>query len=545
VTVPASVGLALIADDLVAVALGDKWAPVVPLLQVLSVCCLIRSLGVLLSPVLFAQYRTAFLFKWNASALVVMTFAFWGGAAWSGALGVALASVIVYPLLTVWMARAAFRELGIGWYTIWDELRPVVRAAVVMTGWMVLLEAVRVAEVGHPLARLAFMSVSGAVVYAVTIIWWGGRLTTELAEVASWVFLRAHSVPAADKRISAGGPAAGDGRYARCPHPDSSRGDSGGDLIRSAKAHVKDFFSERARAWADGYKAIEPRTLNTRNLMSRQRFALEMLEAGAPRASKVLDVGCGPGEMARELSRRGYEVWGVDIAEPMIRYARVHCGSGRFLAGDLEHLPFRDNTFDAVVCLGVVEYLDTTERSLREVWRVIRPGGKALISTASAISPLYHVDRVLISLMAAARPLYHFVKYQLRGRLAPVHQDLSVGFVHRRFYPWRWGRLLRSVGLETEEWVCHGWGWYRSWLGLLTELLSQKGELVRHILERSFGQVAVRRATNKFVRNRALNWVLSEQIVRVRAVKVMSTPLSPAPGPPVRSARLASGEARA
>jgi SAM-dependent methyltransferase len=327
------------------------------------------------------------------------------------------------------------------------------------------------------------------------------------------------------------GPAAADGRDARCPHPDPSPEESRCNLRRSPKAHVKDFFSERARAWADGYKAIEPRTLSALNLISRQRFALEMLEAGAPRASKVLDAGCGPGEMARELTRRGYDVWGLDIAEAMIRYARERCGSGRFQAGDLEHLPFRDNTFDAVVCLGVVEYQEAAERSLREIWRVLRPGGRAVISTASAISPLYLVDRTLIRLTDAARPLYHFVKYRLRGRQAPMNRDARAGCVHRRFYPWRWGRLLRSVGLEPEEWVCHGWGWYRSWLGLLTELLSRKGELIRHILERFCGRVAVRRASNKFVRNRALNWLLSEQLVRVRAVKVMLTPLSPTPGP--------------
>jgi ubiquinone/menaquinone biosynthesis C-methylase UbiE len=290
--------------------------------------------------------------------------------------------------------------------------------------------------------------------------------------------------------------------------------------MKGAKAHVRDFFSERAREWSDLYTAIEPQALDTRNLLSRQRFALEMVEAGAPRDSKVLDAGCGPGEMARKLTRRGYEVWGVDIAEPMIRYARERCGSGRFQAGDLEHLPFRDSTFEAVVCLGVVEYLETDERSLREIWRVLRPGGRAVISTSSAIAPLYHLDRMLIGLTAAARPMHHFVKYRLRGRLAPVHQAPWGGFAHhRRFYRGRWLRLLRSMGLEPEEWLCQGWGWHYSQLGLLAQLLSRKSEPVRRILERSFGRAALRRATSTFVRNRAINWVLAEQLVRVRAVK--------------------------
>jgi ubiquinone/menaquinone biosynthesis C-methylase UbiE len=295
--------------------------------------------------------------------------------------------------------------------------------------------------------------------------------------------------------------------------------------MKKSKAQIKEIFSERAREWADVYALLDARALHTRNLIARQKLALEMVEAGAQRASKVLDAGCGPGEMARELTRRSYEVWGIDIAEPMVRYARERCGLGRFQAADLENLPFRDNTFDAVVCLGVVEYLETAERSLREIWRVLRPGGSAVISTASAVSPLYHVDRIVVSLTAAARPLYDFIRYRLRGRLAPVRQDpcdgfLGDGFLHRRFYPWQWRRLLRSVGFEPEELVCHGWGWYRSWLGPLTELLSRRGEVVRHILERLFRPVALRQATNAFVRNPALNWLLSEQIVRVRAPKL-------------------------
>jgi ubiquinone/menaquinone biosynthesis C-methylase UbiE len=302
-------------------------------------------------------------------------------------------------------------------------------------------------------------------------------------------------------------------------------GDSGVKLMQSSKAYLKDFFSERAKEWADVYTGSRPRSLDTRNLISRQRFALEMVEAGVPRASKVLDAGCGTGEMARELTRRGYEVWGLDIAEPMIRYARERCGSGRFQAGDLEHLPFRDNTFDAVVCLGVVEYLDADETSLREMWRVLRPGGRAVISTPSALAPLYHLDRMLIGLADAARPVSGFVKYRLRGKLAPVCQAPWRRFAHhRRVYPRRWLRLLRSVGLEPEDWVCQGWGWHGSRLGTLAQCLSQKSDSAWYILERLFGRVVLRRATNAFVRNRALNWVLAEQLVQVRAIKYSASP---------------------
>jgi ubiquinone/menaquinone biosynthesis C-methylase UbiE len=288
--------------------------------------------------------------------------------------------------------------------------------------------------------------------------------------------------------------------------------------MMSSKEHVKRLFSDRVRDWAAHYSDLEARTLQAQNLFSRQRFALEMVEAAVPRASKVLDAGCGTGDMVAKLIGRGYEGWGLDMAEPMIRYARDRCRSDRFWVGDIEHIPFRDNSFDAVVCLGVIEYLDTDEQALREIWRVLKPGGQAVVSTPSAISPLHHMDRVVLGLMTAARPLYQLVKYRLRGRRAPFDQP-SRRVANRRYSRGSWLRLLRSVGLEAEEYICHGWGWYGSRLGLLVLVLSRKEGLVRRCLERFIGGASLRRASDRFVRSRALNWLASEQLVRVRAVK--------------------------
>jgi len=109
---PAVCGAALVADDLVSIAFTDKWQPMVPLLRVLCVFGLIRSLDVLLPPVLFARYRTAFLFGWTVVLLLVMPFAFLTGAVSFGAAGVALALIVVYPIIMAWMAREALRELA-------------------------------------------------------------------------------------------------------------------------------------------------------------------------------------------------------------------------------------------------------------------------------------------------------------------------------------------------------------------------------------------------------------------------------------------------
>jgi SAM-dependent methyltransferase len=252
--------------------------------------------------------------------------------------------------------------------------------------------------------------------------------------------------------------------------------------------------------------------------MSHQRFALEMVEATLPPSSTILDVGCGSGVMAAKLMEQGYAVWGIDFAEPMIRHAQQLCGSDQFVVGDVQDLPFPDNAFDGVVSLGVMQFMDSDEQALREIWRVLRPGGKAVIATPSGTSLLQHADRVVLSAVARLRPAYYLLKYGLRGR--PAHSPESPArIVDRRYSRWTWLGLLRGLRYEPEEWICHGWGWFRSPLSLLVQRLAMGGAVLRRGLERLFGQDVLARACSAIVRSRALNWFAAEQIVRVRAIK--------------------------
>jgi len=291
--------------------------------------------------------------------------------------------------------------------------------------------------------------------------------------------------------------------------------------MASWKHQVKNRFSEQATEWAACYADPEP-TLSSQHLISRQRFALEMVEAAMPPSSRILEAGCGAGVMAAKLIKRGYAVWGIDLAEPMIRHARQLCESDPFGVGDIEHIPFPDNTFDVVVSLGVIEYLESDEQALREVWRVLRPGGRAVIAIPNGRSPLRRLDGVVPRVVAVLRPAYHLVKYRFRARPAPSSERFA-GTVHhapyRRFYRRRWLRLLRGLNFEPEEWICHGWGWLSSPLGFLVQSLSMKQAVFRRGIERLVGRALLSRASDTFVRSSALNWLAAEHIFRVRAIK--------------------------
>jgi ubiquinone/menaquinone biosynthesis C-methylase UbiE len=266
----------------------------------------------------------------------------------------------------------------------------------------------------------------------------------------------------------------------------------------SAKGEVEELFTKTVDDWARFYDDQNPPTLTAQNLVSRMRFTLEMLGAAVQPGSKVLDVGCGAGQLVAELNRRGYEAWGVDISEAMVNHAREQYESDRFRVADIEQLPFSDNSFDGIVCLGVLEYLNQDDAALREMWRVLKPGGRAIITTPSSICPFYYMDRLYQKIRFLVRPVARGIRYGLLKRPRPASRALPA-VVHRRYSQRSWVEVLQTHGLELEDWVCHTWGWYS------LEWILRQGPLCR--------------ASDRFARNPWMNWLASDQIACVRARK--------------------------
>lgn len=100
---------------------------------------------------------------------------------------------------------------------------------------------------------------------------------------------------------------------------------------------------------------------------------------------EVLDLGCAGGFMAEALDDRGAWVTGIDPAAEAIAAARAHARQeGRTIAYDVgvgEDMPYEDARFDAVVCVDVLEHVSDLDQVVREVARVLRPGGLFLFDT--------------------------------------------------------------------------------------------------------------------------------------------------------------------
>lgn len=102
---------------------------------------------------------------------------------------------------------------------------------------------------------------------------------------------------------------------------------------------------------------------------------------------RVLDVGAGTSRVARALLRQiafDGEVTSLDLSEPMLRQGQCECAAwpGRVhpVRSPADRLPFANDTFDAVTCLEVLEFLPAAHLALQECMRVLRPGGVLLLS---------------------------------------------------------------------------------------------------------------------------------------------------------------------
>lgn len=106
--------------------------------------------------------------------------------------------------------------------------------------------------------------------------------------------------------------------------------------------------------------------------------AMKMLAKIAKGADQILDMGCGEGTRLNFVAKdeKGY---GIDISSQAISMAKKKNPRLRFTVGDLEHLPYENESFDLVYSAFVFEHLDSPERVIKEGIRVLRKGGKFLI----------------------------------------------------------------------------------------------------------------------------------------------------------------------
>jgi ubiquinone/menaquinone biosynthesis C-methylase UbiE len=122
----------------------------------------------------------------------------------------------------------------------------------------------------------------------------------------------------------------------------------------------------------------------TRKSMADFKLLARRVAGEISPAASVLEVAPGPGYFAVELAKLGdYPVTGLDISQTFVEIARANAASAgvqaQFQRGDASHMPFEGERFDYVVCRAAFKNFSAPEAALREMYRVLKPGGRALI----------------------------------------------------------------------------------------------------------------------------------------------------------------------
>lgn len=136
---------------------------------------------------------------------------------------------------------------------------------------------------------------------------------------------------------------------------------------------------ERVRANERLFDAVADRYDGVGFLAQAACFVAEV--AGVQPGEAVLDVMTGTGAVAAAVAGRAGRVVGVDVSAGMLARARARVPDAEFVRGDAAALPFPDSAFDVVVCAAGVFFLPDMPGGVREWARVVRPGGRVVVSS--------------------------------------------------------------------------------------------------------------------------------------------------------------------
>ncbi len=183
---------------------------------------------------------------------------------------------------------------------------------------------------------------------------------------------------------------------------------------------------------------------------------------------RILDIGCGTGRHSIELSRRGYDITGIDLSLNLLQKAKeksleegLHID---FLQADARNLPFVKE-FDAAImlCEGGFPLMETDEMNfqiLEQATKAIKPGGKLIFTTLNGLFPLYHsVEAFCAASAGEGTATYRSNSFDLMTfrdhNITEIEDDdgqkMSLDCNERYYVPSEITWLLKSLGLTKVE----------------------------------------------------------------------------------------------
>ncbi len=212
------------------------------------------------------------------------------------------------------------------------------------------------------------------------------------------------------------------------------------DQITNHRAEVRQLFDAKAPTWSTKYSSGG-------RLTGRLALFVDSLAIHVPADCRLLDLGCGTGELARALAARGAQATACDFSIEMLHRA-AKCDAAAAvewirLQPGWQKLPFDPSVFDAVVAASVLEYVDDAAPVFMECARVLRPGGFMLCTVPNVAHPVRWLEWLVAQMgrLPAVRQVCAKVP-----RLASYLTYLKVSR-QRHSVPW-WRIVAEAAGLN-------------------------------------------------------------------------------------------------
>ena len=192
----------------------------------------------------------------------------------------------------------------------------------------------------------------------------------------------------------------------------------------------------------------------------RHKIILQLVEEYVPsKEALILDVGCGPGMLAKDLAIKGYKGSGLDTSNMMIRlskdlFKQLKKEDWNFLVGDVEKTEFKQGTFDCVIASGVIEYMLEDMKMLNEMNRILKPGGYLIINISNKLGYASSLN-ILTNLTKRIPYVMNFLSVIRKRVLKSEYGADNLGFTPRKHFLFTFKKSLRVSGFEVKKNISH------------------------------------------------------------------------------------------
>jgi len=179
------------------------------------------------------------------------------------------------------------------------------------------------------------------------------------------------------------------------------------------EAEIKNWYNNRHRSLGeDAWRSVDA-------------YPVFLDHLGVEPGRSLLDVGCGTGYLLKVADERGLETHGVDISEEGVEIAKTTSPNSGILLGKGEDLPFPDNSFDYVICLGALKHFLDLDKGIREMMRVAKQDASFCIVV----------------------PNSRFLLWKIRGNRGTEQQDINENLMSLK----EWTSIFEKQGLQILE----------------------------------------------------------------------------------------------